>query len=205
MDMIVFVVLLQLFATGAAAVGSRRAAKRVLKIELILLAVIEIPSCAALLSLSSDNRYDNNPAGGIFPMLIAVVGVVVVAVPLTVAAIRVSVLSHRDREDQPNLPPGSGSGSSGSSIHRVAEYGGEAAVYARIASLTDCGTLRAEFDIAAANHDRTGDRGAIGYMEAAEDRMEAIGCYPMPVAESVDGPTHGTQSPIDPPARPPSA
>jgi len=101
MEFVAFVVLLQLFATGVAAVGSRRAVKRVLKIELILLAVIEIPSCAALLSLSSDD----DPSAGIVPLLIAVLGAVVVAVPLSFAAIRVAVLNQRDRKDQPKLPP----------------------------------------------------------------------------------------------------
>jgi len=58
-----------------------------------------------------------------------------------------------------------------------AEYGGEASVYSRIAASTSCSQLQTDFDNAANNFDRDGGRWSIGYMEAAEDRKQAIGCY----------------------------
>jgi hypothetical protein len=61
---------------------------------------------------------------------------------------------------------------------------GSAAVYQRIAVETDCVTLQAEFDQAAANGKADRARGALAlakitttYMSAAGDRMRAIGCY----------------------------
>lgn len=41
---------------------------------------------------------------------------------------------------------------------------------ARIRQLDDCGLLQAEFDTAAAN-------GNVTFMHAADDRMDAVGCY----------------------------
>ena len=64
----------------------------------------------------------------------------------------------------------------------LAEYGGSAAVYERIAVLTDCGLLQEQFDIAAHAND-TYDvnapawRWTLGYMEFADERLEAEGCY----------------------------
>lgn len=62
-----------------------------------------------------------------------------------------------------------------------AEYGGSASVYARIAGLSDCAALQEEFDTAADNNDRAEPgtpqhRQTLGYMTAALDRMEAVGC-----------------------------
>lgn len=57
-------------------------------------------------------------------------------------------------------------------------------VYARIAELTDCAALQAEFDLADATRKRPGGvEGAswtqigIAYMEAADSRMSDLGCY----------------------------
>lgn len=62
------------------------------------------------------------------------------------------------------------------------EYGGNPAVYSEIRSETDCDRLQEMFDIAAANNDRatpgtSEHRYTLGYMQAANDRMSAIGCY----------------------------
>lgn len=59
---------------------------------------------------------------------------------------------------------------------------GNPAVYQRIASESDCGALQAEFDTAGADHDRAvpGSEAALwstAYMEAADARMKAVGCY----------------------------
>lgn len=59
---------------------------------------------------------------------------------------------------------------------------GEPSVYARIAILTDCADLQTEFDVAALNTDRMQDAGddaaaPIAYMEAANARMEDLGCF----------------------------
>ncbi len=61
---------------------------------------------------------------------------------------------------------------------------GDPAVYRRIEAMRDCDKLQEQFDIAAANHDRDIDRGAIdlaqidtGYMMAADDRLREVGCY----------------------------
>lgn len=59
---------------------------------------------------------------------------------------------------------------------------GNPEVYRRIDALTDCTELQREFDTAAANNDRY-DAGTFGhettlaYMEAANRRMEEVGCY----------------------------
>jgi len=59
---------------------------------------------------------------------------------------------------------------------------GEPDVYARIAAETDCAALQDEFDTADAAHERA-DAGshaaevALSYMQAADDRMEEVGCY----------------------------
>lgn len=59
---------------------------------------------------------------------------------------------------------------------------GSPAVYDRIAATTDCAELQAMFDRAADNHDTAQPGSAetewtLGYMEAADDRMESVGCY----------------------------
>jgi hypothetical protein len=60
---------------------------------------------------------------------------------------------------------------------------GDQAVYARIAGMTDCAALQKEFDTAATNHDADLKRGTLdlakistAYMQAAQDRMRAVGC-----------------------------
>lgn len=62
------------------------------------------------------------------------------------------------------------------------QYGGADVVYDRIASERDCSVLQAEFDRAAANNDlatpgTAGHKRTVGYMRAANDQMEAAGCY----------------------------
>jgi hypothetical protein len=61
---------------------------------------------------------------------------------------------------------------------------GNAAVYERIAAETDCAELQKEFDTAEANHDRDSGTGKTtaaeidtSYMEVADARMRAVGCY----------------------------
>lgn len=56
---------------------------------------------------------------------------------------------------------------------------GSATVYAEIAGETSCPALQASFDRAEATHKRGGSWGPIGssYMETADARMRAIGCY----------------------------
>lgn len=59
---------------------------------------------------------------------------------------------------------------------------GNPAVQQRIAAETDCATLQAEFDTASANFDRAPkgtpeSAAAISYMDAADNRMKAVGCY----------------------------
>lgn len=61
------------------------------------------------------------------------------------------------------------------------QYGSDA-VYQRIGSMSDCDDLQAEFDQASANHDRAepgsdAARASTGYMEAADARMQEVGCY----------------------------
>lgn len=63
-----------------------------------------------------------------------------------------------------------------------AEFGGQQSVYDRISVMSDCGRLQEEFDIAATNNDSAAPgsdehRWTRGYMAAAGDRMETIGCY----------------------------
>ena len=64
----------------------------------------------------------------------------------------------------------------------VEEFGGSADVYERILSLTDCIALQSEFDQADTNTELQ-EPGApqyqwlIGYMTAANNRMEEIGCH----------------------------
>jgi hypothetical protein len=63
-----------------------------------------------------------------------------------------------------------------------AEYGGSSAVYSRIDRMTDCAALQAEFDTASANNYREEPGSAsfqatLGYMRAADNRMEEVGCY----------------------------
>lgn len=58
---------------------------------------------------------------------------------------------------------------------------GSPAVYQQIAASTDCADLQATFDRAAANNDRaepgsTERAWTLGYMRAAEERRQALGC-----------------------------
>ena len=64
----------------------------------------------------------------------------------------------------------------------ISRYGGQATVYSRIATMTGCTALQAEFDKAAANNDRAEPGTAehkwtLGYMTAADDRMRDLDCY----------------------------
>jgi len=64
----------------------------------------------------------------------------------------------------------------------VNEYGGNADVYQRILSLSDCAQLQTEFDIAAQNNSSAAPGTAnhketLGYMTAADDRMKSLNCY----------------------------
>lgn len=61
---------------------------------------------------------------------------------------------------------------------------GNPAVYQRIANETDCVVLQGEFDQADATSKRPGGPAGttwlkigIAYMEAADERMEEVGCY----------------------------
>lgn len=59
---------------------------------------------------------------------------------------------------------------------------GNPAVYERIAGMTSCTALQAEFDIAGDNTDRIQDEGGDAsiprsYMDAAHNRMREVGCY----------------------------
>jgi hypothetical protein len=62
------------------------------------------------------------------------------------------------------------------------EYGGKIEVYNRILTSTDCTGLQAEFDQADSNL-KLQEPGTpqykwgLGYMQASNDRMQAIGCY----------------------------
>lgn len=62
------------------------------------------------------------------------------------------------------------------------EQPGSPAVYDRIAGLEDCAALQQEFDTTAATSDRA-DAGtpeakaALGYMEAADERLKELDCY----------------------------
>lgn len=58
---------------------------------------------------------------------------------------------------------------------------GNAAVYDRIGSLTDCSAVQAEFNAAFDTSERTEGgtdehEAAVGYMEAANDKLESLGC-----------------------------
>jgi hypothetical protein len=62
------------------------------------------------------------------------------------------------------------------------DYGGTLAVYEELTSSDDCARRQKSFDRAAANNDRdeplTTEHGwTLGYMNAADDRMRAIGCF----------------------------
>ena len=68
------------------------------------------------------------------------------------------------------------------------EAPGLPAVYERIAGMTDCVALQEQFDIAVATNERSGGPPAswssyswaeigLGYMRAANERMEEVGCY----------------------------
>jgi hypothetical protein len=62
------------------------------------------------------------------------------------------------------------------------QYGGAIGVYESILSMSDCGSLQAQFDLAAGNNDTATPGSAehkwtLGYMSAADDRMRSAGCY----------------------------
>jgi len=62
------------------------------------------------------------------------------------------------------------------------EYGGNPNVYADILSMNDCANLQIQFDLADKNNEREepgtpARRWTLGYMTAANNRMEEIGCY----------------------------
>jgi hypothetical protein len=65
--------------------------------------------------------------------------------------------------------------------NKAAAKAGDPAVHQRIAALTDCKAIQAEFDTASANHDRASTQVAreasTAYMATADDRMREIGCY----------------------------
>ena len=59
---------------------------------------------------------------------------------------------------------------------------GSPAVYAEIETSSDCRWLQASFDQAAENNDRAPAGSSafdwsLGYMRAADDRMDGLGCY----------------------------
>lgn len=58
---------------------------------------------------------------------------------------------------------------------------GQAQVYDRIEATEDCQELQETFDRAAANNETAGSaeerEWTLGYMEAADERMKAVGCY----------------------------
>lgn len=72
--------------------------------------------------------------------------------------------------------------SGGADTDYQAEYGGSPSVYSKIAAETSCSSLQQTFDRASANND-TAQAGSAeahwttGYMAAANDRMQALGCY----------------------------
>jgi tetratricopeptide (TPR) repeat protein len=62
------------------------------------------------------------------------------------------------------------------------EYGGQQAVYEELLSLNDCMLLQEKFDIAAENNEwetpgTVQHKWTLGYMTAADQRMEEVGCY----------------------------
>lgn len=64
----------------------------------------------------------------------------------------------------------------------LAEYGGNLEVYQNILSLTDCALLQEQFDQASANNARETAgtpqfQWTLGYMLAADERMQSLGCY----------------------------
>lgn len=68
----------------------------------------------------------------------------------------------------PNFTPSAGA---------VNNNGANQAVLTRIGSMTDCDALQAEFDQAEANWKSFGHSYSIDYMNAADSRMKAVGCY----------------------------
>jgi len=63
----------------------------------------------------------------------------------------------------------------------MSDYGGSRANYERIADMTDCESLEAEYQSAAANNAVSGagsdaESWTAGYMAAAEDRLEELDC-----------------------------
>ena len=79
---------------------------------------------------------------------------------------------------------GSGSSSGGAEPAQTETRPGSAVVYQRIKELTDCTKLQAEFDRADGYHSRQLKAGDVdmakvstSYMEAADARMQALGCH----------------------------
>ena len=63
----------------------------------------------------------------------------------------------------------------------MSDYGGSRATYERIADMTDCESLDAEYQSAAANNavaeaGSDAESWTAGYMAAAEDRLEELDC-----------------------------
>jgi hypothetical protein len=63
----------------------------------------------------------------------------------------------------------------------LSEYGGARAEYERIADMSDCESVQAEYDSAAANNEvaepgTEADSISAGYMAASEDRLDELDC-----------------------------
>jgi hypothetical protein len=72
--------------------------------------------------------------------------------------------------------------SHGSNTASADDRPGAATVYREIATTYDCPRLQEMFDTASANNDREEPlsylfEATLGYMDAADDRMDALGCY----------------------------
>lgn len=90
--------------------------------------------------------------------------------------------SGEQETTNPTTDTARSSNNSPRSTSYVDSYGGQPSVYSRIASTTDCAALQEQFNIAGDNNDRAepgtdAHRWSLGYMKAADDRMEAVGCY----------------------------
>jgi len=63
----------------------------------------------------------------------------------------------------------------------LSEYGGSRAEYERIEQMTDCDSVQAEYNQAAANHavaeeGTDAERWSAGYMAASEERLDELDC-----------------------------
>jgi len=101
---------------------------------------------------------------------IAVIAVLVVSVLYVVASVSDDSSSGSAQDEPPTASDYEN------------EYGGEWSVYLEILLNRNCESLQQSFDIAAENNERYegGDplhRVTLGYMTAAQDRMEALGCF----------------------------